>query len=142
MFLFISIYFIFNIKFIQCEVITISHICFCIDITMVTVVMPKWQKQWFNNHNIVCPVHRLKIHNKDWVPKSELEQAQKELILVADWLGTCPTMGMQATRQELMESLETAEIVHIGQQEFSTIIYVLLWVCICFFSILCFKLVN
>lgn len=41
--------------------------------------------------------------------------AQTELSMVADCLGTHPVIGDQATKQQFLAKLPDAEIIHIGQ---------------------------
>ncbi|KAI8771455.1 tetratricopeptide repeat protein 28 [Biomphalaria glabrata] len=63
-----------------------------------------------------CPnVHpSIRLHNKEWKPKSHLEKADAELSLVAGCLGTDKVVGDNSTRHELLSRLETAELVHIA----------------------------
>ena len=55
------------------------------------------------------------MHSQTWQPKSELVRGQQELVMVAECLGGSPVLGADATREVLLERLEQAEIVHIGE---------------------------
>ncbi|CAL1537155.1 unnamed protein product [Lymnaea stagnalis] len=88
------------------------------DVTSSSQVIPQFQQISDPRTALVfgCPwiTQGIKIHDKEWRPKPDLIKAQSELMLVSQCLGTDPILGEQATRQELLTSLETAEVIHIG----------------------------
>ncbi|XP_059149912.1 tetratricopeptide repeat protein 28-like [Physella acuta] len=88
------------------------------DVTSSTQTIPTFQQISDQRTSLVFGSPKItqvvKINDQSWTPKLELVKAQTELLLVAEWLGTHCIIGEHATRQELLNKLPTAEIVHIA----------------------------